>query len=148
MLYPYPDPTPYRKPVENAALPGTLTRAEDDKEYAHLVEEVNEKRNQYFADALLDLALEFPDGKEVLKARFQARLAELAQWMDLPADEWKATLKYCIITGTREPELVAEIATLQAPLTLEEVVEGTAAYFRLDVSRLPTRPLARQTSGF
>lgn len=136
--FPYPDPEPYRKPVEHG-VPGLMSRPEDDEDYKRLCAEADNQRGTYFTEALLDLALEFPVGRDALIERFAAQRKSLAEWVTLPEDDWEATLKHCILIGTNEPQLIADIAMQAAPLTQEEVAEGATSFFRLDLQRYSTR---------
>lgn len=145
--YPYPDETPYRFPVENAAIEGTLTEARDSEEFQRLCAEVDEKRNTYIREALMDIALEFPDGREALIRQFAGKRERLKMWIKLPEDDWLATLWHCILTGTTEAALVIDIAQQSLPLSQEEVVQGTARYFRLAIQGQTAGALARQASG-
>lgn len=145
--FPYPDETPYRKPIENAAVEGTLTDALDDPEYARLCAEIDIKRSEYIRDAMMDIALEFPEGREALIQQFALKRERLKMWVKLPEDDWQATLWHCVLTGTTEAALVIDIAQQALPLTQEEVVQGTARYFRLAVQGQAAGSLVGQASG-
>lgn len=144
-LYPDPDPTPYRFPVADAAIPGMLTEARDHPEYQRLIGEAIRKRKGYITQALIVAACEPADGRAVLIARYAAELEKWRKVADLPADEWEAVLLTCVIRTDDEMQHIIDIAGSIAPLTQEEVVEGTARFFRYDVSRKTTAVLAGQT---
>lgn len=162
-LFPYPDKTDYRLPLENAA-PGVTLPAEDNPEYQALCKAVDNQRWEHEQAACLDLACAYPQfsDRAAMLDHFAPRLAQIAEYAALPEDKWRAVLEHCVFTGTAslpkysgtgeragfeqtsERILFVLIARQNAaiPLTAAEVRESFRVY-RPDLQFLTRRPLAR-----
>lgn len=145
--YPYPDPKPYEKPLENAADRSIKAPAMDDPEYKALCKAVDEERMAWRVRVSIDLACEYPafDSREAMMAYFRPKLEKIRLAAALPDDEWQAVLMHCVFTGRHDRQTVINIATQdeRLPLTPAEVVEGIR-FFRLELQGPARRRLDRQ----
>lgn len=140
--FPYPDPEPYRMPLEYAADPSIKTPAEDNPEYQALCAAVDVQRNNWKVNTYIEVGCTFPmfESREALIAHFKPRLEQLRQVSVMDGDDWQNVLNFCVFTGRPDKQMVVSLAVQDAaiPLTPAEVVEGVR-FFRVDLSRRDTR---------
>lgn len=122
------DPEPYKRPVEGAAYEQYYP-ATNDPEYNAKMQEVEDKRARFRAMKVLDAALRFEnETRESLIEQFKEHIANQRAVIELPADEWEATLLYGVMGGQRSFMDALNLATYNKPLTTEEVAEGRATF--------------------
>lgn len=122
--YPLPNEEEFRKPVPNAAIEGDTFIDKDDPIYKERLDLAKKKQSEYIAKVLQEVSLEFPDGKDVLIARFADKIKGLRKFIDLPEDEWEATFLYGIISSIADHETILFAAQNALPLTEEEIADG------------------------
>lgn len=156
-LFPYPDPTPYRKQMENA-VEGVLTPPEDDPDYVALVTTADSKRNEWSNRAILDYCVTFPDfsGRDEILNFFAAKrdaLRKIAKFED--NDDWNVTLYHIILSGSpirsganRGSDFVnvLNICVQSVELTGGEVLNGIRM-FRPQIRGYTAGTVDRQASG-
>lgn len=135
--FPYPDPDPYRMPLENAADPSIKLPAEDNPEYKAVCKPIDQERVDWRVLMTLELACAFPafESREAMLAHYRPQLEKLRKATLMDGDEWQNVLNFCVFTGRGDKQVVYSLATQDAaiPLTPAEVVEGVR-FFRVDVS--------------
>lgn len=146
-MFPYPDPEPYRLPIENAVDPSIKQRAEENPEYAEVCKPVDEKRTAWRVQAYIDLGCSFPafPTREALLAHFRPQIEAVRKYAVMGADEWVDVLNHCVFTGRNDKQIVVSLITQDGtiPLSPAEVLEGVR-FFRVEVSGSTARSLARQ----
>lgn len=123
-LYPFPDKAAFIKPLPNSAIEGDTYFDKDDPEYKHLYREAAQLQAAYILRAICDVCLTFPRGREQLIEDFRPHLDKQRIYIDLPEDEWEATLYYGIIASPADQETVSMAAMSALPISMEEVIEG------------------------
>lgn len=126
-LHPIPDAP--QKPVPNSVIEGDTYADTDDKTWRAAALRAQEAQGNYVGQQVIMLSVTVPDQSAIM-AQFEPRLKQIAEFVDLPDDEWQATLLYGVITSEKEVGLITRVATDRAPLTEEEVAEGVR-YFRV-----------------
>lgn len=98
--FPYPDPTPYREPLENA-VPGMLSAAEDNPAYVDACKAVDRSRQEWMNEAIFDYCVHYPDfsNREAILSFFNPQLKTLREIATLPEDDWQAVLHHIILSG-------------------------------------------------
>lgn len=129
-LYPLPDAKQYEMPLPDAAIEGDVIPASQNPAYQAAVAQVMLKRNQYWQDAVLG-ATEVKDAKrEQVVALFIAVIEPMRQYADLPADNFVAALRYCILKPHEYIEVMIS-ARKEQPLQQEEIHEGLRIFRRV-----------------
>lgn len=105
-LFPDIDPTPYRKPEENAFDPNQLTPAEDNPEYIQKVAELEAERSRWIKLAVFKYAAKmpkYPTEQDLIQA-YQIQLTKLREIADLPADDYEAILFHIVLSWNQVGE--------------------------------------------
>lgn len=158
--FPYPDPVPFQ--VASETFASGFIPASENPEYKTLCEAVDNEREEWKANAILELCCEFPkwETRNDMIAHFRPRLEEMRKFIDLGTDEWQNVLQHCVFTGTsavysngKEVRVVERLMVVHLakqngniPLTPAEVVDGLK-FFRVEVSRNGTGRMAGQARG-
>lgn len=122
--FPYPDETPYRLPLENAAIPGDTLPATENPAYQKLMAEVTTERRKYQNDAVIFASVtDAPLGKETLIAKYAGDVENMRAIVPLPENPWQATLNL-LVASKQDYMLVIKAATEDLPLTPDEVRDG------------------------
>lgn len=139
--FPYPDPDPYRLPLENA-VEGVTLPAQENPEYQALCKPIDDARNGWKAETYIEMACTYPqfESREAMIAHFKPRLDQLRKVAVIDENDWQNVLNHCVFTGKPDKQAVVYLALQDAaiPLTPAEVVEGVR-FFRVDLSGRPAR---------
>jgi hypothetical protein len=137
-MYPYPDPTPYQKPEENAFDPNQKTQAEDDPAYVQLCHEVDRARARWADRSIFDYAATMPKfpTRESLIDACKPQLERLRKIATLEDDDYESALFHCVLTGqpVNDPgqsdyARIIRLAIQSVALTAAEVSAGVR-FFR------------------
>lgn len=146
--FPYPDPRPYQVEEENAFIPGTLSKAEDNPQYVADCKAVDRERALWVDRTIFDWAVSFPQFKtrDEMVAWFRPKLNALREIAELPTDDYEAVLFHLVLVWNQpglnaKKELTVEaseynrliqLAIQGVSLTPAEVTDGIR-FFRPDV---------------
>ncbi len=146
--FPYPDPRPYQVEEENAFVPGTLSKPEDNPQYVADCKAVDRERALWVDRTIFDWSVSFPQFKtrDELVAWFRPKLNALREIAELPEDDYEATLFHLVLVwnqptinessqltvGASEYNRLIQMAIQGVALTPAEVTEGIR-FFRPDV---------------
>lgn len=114
-VYPLPDPKEYIKPLSSVApnaLEGVMIPAEQNPEFVKATNRARQKQNTWVLDQFLamDVVIGTPEGREATIARYASRIEALRPFGELPADAWKATLLYGLITTWEDRNRIGNTA--------------------------------------
>lgn len=124
VAFPYPDDTPYRLPLENAAIPGDMLPATENPRYMALMAEVTTERRKFQNDAVVFASVnDAPLGKDTLIAKYADAVENMRAIVPLPENAWHATLNL-LVASKQDYTLVINAATESLPLTPDEVRDG------------------------
>lgn len=144
--YPDPDAKEFEEQIEGESSPGatipvTMKENSRHKEYQDLVLEVEKIRTRHMFNFIVNECVIFPDyeSREALIAAYKDDRARLAAYMDLPKDEWEATLYHCICASVGDINEInaitrQEIDIMEAEPTEDEILTAWRV-FRPRVSR-------------
>lgn len=136
-VYPYPDPTPYERVLDDtvALLPGTVVPAIENPDYKKLVTEVENKRREGILLDIMLICCEFPDGQEAVIDRHEYQLGQLQRMhIPLPSDAWEATLLHGVLASEHDRLNILQAARSMLKLTEGEVADGMRV-FRPEIQR-------------
>jgi hypothetical protein len=129
------DPQPDRKaferpvPVEDASFEGQTLTADSNPEYAKAMGEWRERLSEYITNAFLVGYTEFPDVDEKeLIARFARIIKRKRRVMDLPADEWEATLRFALLDTPDDQRMIISAVEKRLPVEWEGIVDQVAIF--------------------
>jgi hypothetical protein len=138
--HPYPDPTPYIKPVEDSFEPDVMTRAEDNPEYLAARREIDARRNTYFWNLVVEACVDYADGpREQLIAANARTIAAVTANVEgtvmgsVMQNDWVTLIIACLATGESEVQEIVDIALGATPLTQAEIVDGFRMFPRMAV---------------
>lgn len=140
-LYPNPDKALFMKPIvqEVGGLPLAIEDETEffdgkDPEYIRQLTDAKDKQNWYLLQKLIEINCKWlPDENSLIK-RFAEDLARMRKaGVELPADEWEATLWF-VIVGKQDNDKLFNILTDRLPVQLEDV-ENELRRFRLKAQR-------------
>lgn len=144
-LYPLPDAKHYERdlPAEDALVPGQKLSGEDHPEYVAAVRRAEKSQADYLNAGILHLALEFKEPKADIIDRYRPVLERKREVIDLPTDEWRATLLHGVLESPEDITTVLAAAQDNLPLEGGEMV-GACRMFRPQgqrgtAGRLPER---------
>ncbi len=118
-LYPAPDPKQYEQavPEADALVPGQKISGDQHPAYIEAMEAVERQRGDFLNAGILHLSLEFKEPKADIIARYRPVLDRKREVIDLPADEWRATLLHGVLES--QDDLMTVLAAAQDKLPLE-----------------------------
>lgn len=150
-VHPDPDPDDTRYRVSAEDLPDGVTLPPGGIAGTETIEWQQDKRDaetaqsEWLMFAVIDLAVDFGD-RDALVAQLANEREKLARYIDLPSDEWQATLRHCVLLSPNEAPDLFRIAAGQMALTEDEVAEGVR-YFRPVLQGARRAGVARPASG-
>lgn len=125
-LFPLPDKAAYEKEIDPSltVFPGEKTPADQNPEYLELVRDAKARQLTWINDQFIKLVADFPAGKEKLIKKYADELKDLGEIIDLPADEWEATLFFCLIRTETDRNRVMQAGLDNLQLEEGEVLNG------------------------
>lgn len=135
-LFPLPDKAKYEVEIDPSltVFPGEKTPAEQNPDYQQLVLEAKAKQLAWINDQFIKLVSDFPAGKEKLIKKYADERKMLSEIMDLPTDEWEATLFFCLIRTETDRTRVMQAGLDNLQLDEGEIV-GALRLFRPVIRR-------------
>lgn len=134
-LFPYPNEADFERAAdpEVSLFDDQTIPASHDKEYQRLKNKADVDRASWMNEQIILHYCQFPAGQKELIKQYAGKRKELATFIDLPEDDWQATLFYILLSDSdRNNILHASMSNLE--LTEGEVREGLH-YFRPKVRR-------------
>jgi hypothetical protein len=135
--FPYPDPAPYEKPLENAFEEGDVIPANQNAEYVEAVRAVDAIRNEEFWNRLLDMCADAPNRDQLLKS-YARQIAGMKQAISKQAlgnqlrSDWTILLLSFLATEKEVSEIIRAIQG-NLPITNAELIDGFRMFRRLDL---------------
>lgn len=127
--HPDPDPTPYVKVVENAAVPMT-TPAADNPDYVRAKAQANVRRLSRFYELMIDAGcvVDIVGGIDAALARYTRDLAHARKVMQLTGErnDFLDLVKFILIRSGRDASDIANCANNS--LTQAEVLRGLKSF--------------------
>jgi hypothetical protein len=124
--FPYPDATPYRRQMENAAE-GVLTNPMDDPEFVRLVAEVDQKRERWVRFAIMRASVKLPDypDEAAVVAAFQDEIEAVRPYVS-GFDDYGLALFGSILNWNEDYTAILNlvIQNQKLPLSASEVADG------------------------
>lgn len=134
-VLPYPDPTPYERKLDDSVTlePGQVVPASQNPDYVELCKAVDAKRGTWIALESVPLCVVRDDS---LIKHFKADLAHKRDMLgdQVPEDEWRATLMYCVISSTQDYDRIISASSGNMIVTEAEIRDGWRI-FRRPISR-------------
>jgi len=140
---PAPDRKAFERPVpaEDASYEGQTTSADSNPEYQQALVAWREQLSDHLTTALLVGYTEFPDvDEQELIARFARVIKRKRRVMDIPADEWEATLCYALLDTPDDQRMIISAIEKRLPVEWEGIIDQVAI-FRPVNSRHLNRPI-------
>lgn len=130
-LYPAPDAKQFERevPAEDALVTGQKLPGDQHPEYLAQMEAVERERGDYMNAGILHLALEFKEPKADIIARYRPVLERKRAVLELPEDEWRATLLHGVLESADDLMTVLAAAQDKLPLEGGEMI-GAVRLFR------------------
>lgn len=135
-LYPLPLERDYRIPVppDQASFPEqTMT---DVDRYKEAVNECNVQRNAFWLRAHIMTSVDFPEGTDVLIARYLPEIQRKRKYLSLPDDDLEAVIFHSVITTIADEKLIREAIQQTLPLSVPEVTEQLRIFRPITQQRL------------
>lgn len=140
---PLPDKKQYERPVpvDEATIEGQMLSAESNPAWQEMLVARKNNLNDYLVHSYLVGYVEFPDNTEnELIARFARVMKGKRKVLNLPDDEWEATLRGAIIDNLEDEAKLVLAIEKRIEISFEEVVEDVAIFRPVD-KRNPHRGL-------
>lgn len=125
-LFPLPEKAAYEKEIDSSltVFPGEKTPADQNPEYLELVRDAKARQLTWINDQFIKLVADFPAGKEKLIKKYADELKDLGEIIDLPTDEWEATLFFCLIRTETDRNRVMQAGLDNLQLDEGEIRDG------------------------
>jgi hypothetical protein len=140
--HPQPDRKTFERPVasEDASYEGQTTSADSNPEYQQALVAWREQLSDHLTTALLVGYTEFPDVDEKeLIAKFARVINRKRRVMDIPADEWEATLCYALLDTPDDQRMIISAIEKRLPVEWEGIIDQVAIFRPVDKSNTVTR---------
>ncbi len=135
---PAPDKKDYERPVpaDEASFEGQTLAADSNPEYQKAFQEWKLRLADHITNAFLVGYTEFPDHKEQdLIDKFARVIKRKRRVMDLPVDEWEATLRFALIENPKDQGLIISACEKRLPVEWEGIVDQVAIFRPVDKQR-------------
>jgi hypothetical protein len=152
--FPYPDEKEYEEQIEGSESPGATIPISDKsnvryEEYEAIKSEADKLRNRGYLEAMVEISVEWPQSKEALIEQYKDQRSDLSAFMDLPDDEWLATLYHCLCASQGDIDEIYEAAHDQLDIMeaepSEDDIHSAWRVFRVRVSRSERSGLDKYT---
>lgn len=125
-LFPLPDKSEYEEEIDPSltVFPGEKKPADQNPEYRQLLIEAQVRQTSWINDQFIKLICDFPEGKGKLIKKYTDERKMLSEVIEIPADEWEATLFFCLIQTDDDRNNILKAGTSNLQLTEEEIRDG------------------------
>jgi len=125
-LYPFPDKTLYERKLDDAKSlePGQMIPAEENPDYQKLYDEAAENQQSHVNLQCIALSVEPVQGRQAMIDKYKDRVAQLRAMMDIPEDEWDATLRFCVLTSKQDFNKITNSIMGQRLPGEEDILDG------------------------
>jgi len=128
---PMPDKKQYETLVaaEDASFEGQTLAAEGNPEYQQLMVDRRDALSEYLTNAFLVGYTEFPDADEQQLIKNYARvIARKRRVLDLPADEWEATLRFALLESLEDQRAIIGVIESRLPIEFGDVIDNVKIF--------------------
>lgn len=124
LLFPEPLEKDYIRPLSDIApnaAEGMTIPGKDNPLFQADMQAARVKQNDYLSEKILmiGVVIDTPEGREKTIERYRGRLALMRQVIDLPSDEWLATVLYGLITTGNDKRQI--VLTALGSISGEEI---------------------------
>jgi hypothetical protein len=133
--HPQPDKKTYERPVpaDEASFENQTYAADSNPEYQLAQVEWREQLSEYVTNAFLVGYTEFPDNDEQdLISKFARVIKRKRRVMELPADEWEATLCYALLDTPDDQRMIISAIESRLPVEWEGIIDQVAIFRPVD----------------
>lgn len=128
---PMPDKKAYEIPVatEDASFEGQTLSADSNPEYQKVMADRRIALSEYLTSAFLVGYTEFPDYTEQdLIDKFARIIKRKRRVLDMPTDEWEATLLFALIENPKDQGLILSAVESRLPVEMEDVIDNVKIF--------------------
>lgn len=139
-LHPLPLERDYKVPVPEdiATIPDQMMT--DNDAYRAALGECNVKRAAFWLRAHIMTCVDFPEGTDVLIARYLPEIQRKRKYLELPEDDMEAVIFHSVITTMDDEKQIRDAITKSLPVEVSEVT-SELRIFRPVTERRVNHPL-------